>query len=462
MTYRWTELLTWRFLKDPIAICAAIVSAVLIALLADSYTTTDIFNLVWIVTTVILIMVFGSAERVLVEAVYRMAGTLIGVGLGALLAFGHNQMLKHGASPVGLHAYQLCLVVAIVFLVAILAKLFPSLHSIFAIAGLTTALLLFSPDLTITHQRTLSVLLAVVAAFASTLLFHYTLAEEVLFTENRKIALDVLELTEFAVSSAYLAKHEFDRASHEVRLGILSASSAWSAYSQWRWLTFRKPAFDFGSLTEALRPLYYEVFSLYWSHIETTQRPREVARLYCDSESDFQQFFYPIINAIVVTIRHSRDALDIILQPTSVSSQTRLLTFQRIIPELSSSLFLNLELLNVRYIENRLLCFSTRHQRWSVCDYMISLVCVLMELVEYIKVVVMLFAKEDALKYTDFAHRLEALKNRLNTLKFESRVSLDIVGTMTQIPSRDVLSADPDHRTSERVFPMALPTAILS
>ena len=454
VTFRFRDLFTWSFLKDPVAICTAIVSALLIAILANSYSEAGFFNLVWIVTSVILIMIFGSAQRVLVEAVFRMIGTVLGVGLGALLAFGHNQMLKHGASAVGLYAYQISLEVVVVFLVAILVKLYPALYGIFAITGLTTALLLFSPDLTVAHQRTLSVLIAVAMAFVSTLLFHYTLAEEVLFSEHRKIALDVLELTELAVSSEYTAKREFDLASHEVRDAIQSASSAWGAYAQWRRITFRKPVYDFGSLTDALRPLYYEVFSLYWSHTETTQRPREAQRLYCDSESDFNELFRPLIHALVASVRKCREALERVLRPTGVSPQTRLITLERLLPDLSSSLFLNMELLNLRYIENRLLCFSTRHQRWSVCDYMISLTCLLMELVEYLKFVVHLFATEDVRRYRDFEERLDHLKARLNTLKYESRLSVDVVGTLAVVPTRDVLTANPDHAISERVLPL--------
>lgn len=84
LSIRWRDFLSWYFLKDPLAICSAVVGAVLIAVLSNSFDPYGTLNLVWIVTTILLIMTFGSADRILVQAVFRIIGTIVGVGIGAL------------------------------------------------------------------------------------------------------------------------------------------------------------------------------------------------------------------------------------------------------------------------------------------------------------------------------------------------------------------------------------------
>ena len=450
---KWNDFFGWHFLKDPVAICTAVVSSVLIGIFSNIFDINGTLNLVWIVTTILLVMTFGSAEKILVQAVFRMVGTVIGVGIGALLAFGHGQMQKNGASAVALYAYQIALQVLIVFVIAAGTKLFPALYDILVIIALTTAILLFSPDLYFTKSRTLSVLLGVGAAFVCTLLFHYTVAEEVLFLEHRSAATNLMLLAEFAVSSEHRAKHEFEQSSQNIRSSLASASAAWTAYAQWRKLTCRKIPYDFEKLSEALRPLHYEVFSLYWSHAATGLRPRDASTLYCDTAADYETLFRPLIRNIIHGIRLFRHCMEIVLQPTSVSVAERRGALVRLIAIVESRFFLNLELFYVRYADNRLVCFSNRQQRWNMCDYMITLACVLMELIEYVKCVTQLFSNEDIDQYRDLLVRLSHLKDRLNELRYEAHsVELaDVVPLMAPIGIVEHGVSNPDHSRSEPV-----------
>jgi hypothetical protein len=446
----WNELASWHFLKDPTAISTAVLGAVLIAILSNSFDPTDTFNLVWIVTTILLIMIYGSAERIMFEAVFRMVGTIIGVGIGALLAFGEGEMVKNGAQPVAQYSYELSLEVFVVFLVAVTTKLFPMLGDLPFFTGLTVAILIFSPDLRISYQRTLSVLLAVAAAFICTVLFHFTMADELLFHEHRVVASNVLRLTELAISFPADAKREFDSITFTIRKALNSADVAWRAYAKWRQLTLRKPPYDFAFLTEALRPLYYESFSLFWSHTETTLRPSDSRILYCDTEEDYATLFHPLVHNIMQGIRDFRRSLDVVIQPTSVTHDQRANEIHSLVNLIGGTFHLNLELLNARYAENRLACFSSRSQRWCMCDYMLSLACVLMEMVEYLKRVISLFADEDVSRYGEFQTRLTQLKESLNTLKHESRIILDVTPALTHPPVIGEIFPNPDFSRSER------------
>ncbi len=450
----WREYLSWQFLRDPSAICTSVVVGVLIAILSNSFDPNNTFNLVWIATTVLLVMILGSAERILVESIFRMVGTLFGVGLGALIAFGHGQMVKNGASTVALYSYQISLEVVMIFAVAVLSKAFRVVGEIIYFTGLTATIMVFSPDLNIAHQRILSVLLAIGVSLACTVLFHYTMAEEILVKEHRLVSLNVLQLTEFAISSRLSEKHEFDHCAGIIRQSMISANVVWTAYLKWRLITFRKPGYDFSFVMEALRPLYYEAFSLYWSHIETALRPGDARVLYCDTESDYEVLFRPLVHSIKDGVREVKDILAQTIEPSHIAPQSRRYLFQHVTEIISTSFFLNLELLNMRYIDNRLLCFSTRSQRWSMCDYMISLACVLMELTEYIKRVVSLFSKEDVSHYEDILIRLSHLKDRLNTLKYESRIVLDVTPALathvSPVIEETEIVPNPDYTRSER------------
>lgn len=447
-----SEMFSWHFMKDPIAISTAVLVGVLIAILSNSFDPSNTFNLVWIVTTVLLIMIYGTAERVLVEAVFRMVGTTVGVGVGALLAFGEGEMEIRGGGGVAQYSYELSLQVVIVFLVAIVSRLFPALGNIPFFAGLTAAILIFSPDLAISYQRTLSVLLAVAVCLLCTIVFHYTMADELLFKEHRIVASHVLKVTEWAISFKFAAKDEFDRSTSLIRTALAEADIVWEAYVQWRRFTLRKPLYDFKYLTEALRPLYYESYSIYWRHAETALRPSDSQVLYCDSETDFETLFRPLITNIAFAVRDFREMLEVLIQPTRISPRVRCLAIERLIEDIGHSMFLNLELLSMRYVDNRLTCFSTRTQRWCMCDYMISLACVLMELIEYVKRIVSFFSSEDISRYQDYQTRLSHLKERLNTLKYESRLILDITPALSHAASIGEFITNPDHRRSERRF----------
>ena len=449
----WRDYLGWNFLKDPFAICTAVVAAVLIAILSNSFDPSNTFNLVWILTTVLLVMIVGSAERILVESIFRMIGTLLGVGLGALIAFGHGQMLNHGASSVSLYAYQLSLQVIIIFTVAVLSKAFRVVAEIIYFTGLTATIMVFAPDLAIAYQRILSILLAIGASLLCTVSFHYTMAQELLFKEHKTVAANVLQLTEFAIISELSEKHDFDQSASIIRASLISSSVVWGAYRKWRFLTLRKPIYDFAAVTQALRPLYYEVFSLYWSHIETTLRPGDARILYCDTEGDYEVLFKPLVHSIIEGVREVKACLAEIIEPYGITNAFRRSVFHRLTNIIVSSFFLNLELLNMRYIDNRLLCYSSRSQRWNMCDYMISLTCVLMELTEYLKQLVLLFAKEDIAHYEDIVIRLSHLKDQLNTLKYGSRIMIDVTPALAphavHLPEGEVVS-NPDFSRSER------------
>lgn len=427
---KWSQFLTWRFLKDPVAISVAVSMGVLIAILSNSFDRTKTLNLVWVVTTTLLLMTFGSVEKILVQSIFRIVGTVLGIGIGALLAFGHGELVKHGASQVALYSYEISIQVGIVFLVTVLVKLFPRVNDVFVIIGMTIAILLFSPDLAYTKSRTLSVLLAAGSAFACTILFHFTMSEELLFKEHEEAARNLMRLTRLAVSSEHQSKHEFDQSAHQIRASLRSAKTTWIAYLQWRKLTLRPPRYDFGALSDALRPLYYEVFSLYWSHTETNLRPRDAKRLYCDTEVHYRTLFKPLIHRIVKSIVKCSESLEIILHPTRASVLERKDELENLVSVLAIDFLLNLTLINIRYADNRLLCFSTRHQRWNMCDFIITLTCVLMELVEYLRAVVQLFSKEDLFEYGVLTRRIVHLKTRLNQIRFETHSMVDLLPVM--------------------------------
>ena len=426
---------SWTFLKDPFAVCAAAIIPLIIAVAVNEFDVRTTFNYVYISTTVLLIMLFGTAEKILVSTVYRIVGTLVGVSVGVLLAFGHGELVQHNVSHIGLFTFQLVFFIFIVFLVAFVTRVFSRYYDMFLLFAVSVATLIFSPDLTVAYSRTLSVLMAAVSAAFATIIFQYTRADHMLFREHRDAAGNLFELCEYAISSEHREKHEFDHRTHRMRMNLSTADAVWDAYSGWYRLTCRSPKYDFASLSNALRPLYYEVFSLYWSHVETNLRPRDATRLYCDTEADYQRLFRPLIQGIVGGVRQYKQRASAVLDP-NCNHDNRREHIEVMIEIIGGRFYMNLELMNIRYVENRLVCYSSRIQRWNMTDYMVTVACVIMELVDYTRSVVELFAKvEPVVEYTDQMDRLAVLKNRINDIRFEAH-SIEIASIVPVVRTR--------------------------
>jgi hypothetical protein len=233
-----------------------------------------------------------------------------------------------------------------------------------------------------------------------------------LFRDHREAAILVLELAEYAISSEHQEKHEFFRKTHRMRECLASADTSWEAYCIWRKWTFRKPRYDFGSLSEALRPLYYEVFSLYWSHVETALRPRDPTRLYCDSEQDYRRFFKPQIDVILSGIDEYKEHLVCIVLDPQTSHYDRRHAFEKMLSVGVGRYYRNIRILNKRFVDYRFECFQNRDQRWNMTEYIETVSCVLMELVEYISKIASMFVTVDS-EYADLVDRMLILKSRI-------------------------------------------------
>ena len=415
--------LSWTFLKDPIAVCVAAIIPLIIAVAINQFDIRTTFNYVYISTTVLLIMLFGSAEKILVLTVHRVVGTLFGVALGVLLAFGHGELVKNGTSHLVLYIYQLVFLVFVIFLIAFLTRIFPRYYDMFLLFAVSVATLIFSADLTVAYSRTFSVLIAAVSAAICTILFQYTRAHHMLFREHREAASNLFDICEYAISSEHREKHEFDKRTHHMRMSLNTADAVWDAYATWYKMTLRTPKYDFASLSEALRPLYYEVFSLYWSHVETNLRPRDATRLYCDTETEYLRLFRPLIQGIVDGVRRYKERVFSVLDPSCDPAKRRE-SLDVMISIIGGRFYMNLQLMNIRYVENRLVSYSTRIQRWNMTDYMVTVACVIMELIDYTHSVVELFSKVDTVaEYRDQIDRLSVLKSRLNDLRFETHTA---------------------------------------
>jgi hypothetical protein len=402
----------------------------MIAMGVNEFDIRSTLNLVYISSTVLLIMLFGSAERVLVSAIKRVIGTVLGAGIGVLLGMGHGAMVKANDPKVVIYTYQILVLIAVVFFIAFLTRLFPAYFDMFLLFGITITVLLFAVDLTISYSRTASVLTAALSATIFTFLFQFTRAEDMIFRDHQEAAALLLDLAEYAVSSEHQEKHEFFKQTHRMRECLASSDISWEAYAIWCKWTCRKPKFNFGSLSEALRPLYYEVFSLYWSHVETPLRPRYAARLYCDSDTDYRRNFKPQIDSILVGIREYKNHIRVILDPQA-SHYHRRHAVENVLTIIAVRFYLNLERLESSFIENRFACFHNRYQRWNMTEYIETVACVVIELVEYTTKVVSIFITADDADYADLVDRLIILRDRINTVRFEAG-EMDVVGIEQQ------------------------------
>lgn len=404
----WSHLCTWEFLRNPIAICTAMSVPVIIAIAVNSADAWQTLDEVWIATTVIRMMVFGTAEEVFVQTFYKTGGLAVGIAIGGFFGYLHSIMISNGISTVGSTAFQLGVESAIVFTCAVLFAIFPSLHEFLLVVSLGAATLVFTSDWTTVWSRAASIGLAAFFCVFFTALFYFTAAADFLFKEHRKAMKLMMRMCRQSVCLTSLDKHELDSINHHIRSSLSASDSVSIAYKRWRRFTFRKIEYNFNLLSESFRPLYYETFSIYWSHVETARRSPDATRMYCDLGNEYCVIFERIR-------KNMTDDLDGLISVfNSLLVRTRgdenLETIFNTLTTTLSHLSSEFTSLCTNYITHRDTCFSSHKQRWNTADYLVNLSTVLMELCSYSKAIVIVAAKGD----TELVRRTVNTINRID------------------------------------------------
>jgi hypothetical protein len=265
----------------------------------------------------------------------------------------------------------------------------------------------FTSDWSTVWSRAASIALATFFCVFFTALFYFTAAADFLFKEHRTLMDLMMRICRQSVCLMSLDTHDLNSISRHIRSSLSAADSVYIAYTRWRRFTCRKIEFDFSLLSDSFRPLYYETFSIYWSHVETGRRSSDAIRMYCDLNSEYCVIFEQIRRNMtddldgLVGVFHS-----LLTRKKNDNLETIFNTLTRTLSHLSEEF----TFLCANYIVHRHTCFSSHKQRWNTADYLVNLSTVLMELCSYSKAIVIVAAKAD----TELVRRTVNTINRID------------------------------------------------
>jgi hypothetical protein len=405
----------WVFIKKPFAAVLGVVLGALCAIIAtnEGLATIDPTSTVFVT---ILLIDFTSSESVYVTAFLRVLGTLLGLLLGAGVSFLSAFVLGEDVSNTGVYAYQLSCMAVLVFIPLIIQKKYPqySYTCIIFIYSVTT-LIFTGTSSAITIASIGAVLGGVIIATAIMWIFDYESAEVTLLNDHRKLLSYVLTMTRISIRANPTYKEDFFQILEDSKSSFSVNIDNITNYERWMKWTRRRCPFDFGALTKALRPLYHESASLFWSLcrdrvLRLDEHPTNDPRhLYCNTSEFYFDNYHKLVVSLVEAVDRIEWKLHRIFQQAPnrlLGSLKKRLVNHRVDPdglkeESKPSQLIN-EILKkdaqdyiytLIELKRRYFVFKTEThpnfaQQWLMCDYMYQLTLVLIEFVDYLLVVI--------------------------------------------------------------------------
>ena len=400
---------TWKVIKKPVAAVIAVVIGAVCAILVTEHevVTVDPSSVVFIT---ILLVDLGSSESFYVTAILRVLGTLLGLLAGAAISFISNKIVADGISHIGFRAFQLSCLAVLLFVPLVIQEKFPKYGYTSIIFIYTVTALIFSGtsnDITIATVVTLvgGIVIATIVMW----IFDYESAELTLLRDHRQLLSHVLTMVKLSVRANPNFKEDYFKILEESKSSFALNIDNITSYKRWMRWTRRHASFDFDALTKGLRPLYHQSASLFWSLcrdrvLKLDGVPaNDPCHLYCSST----ELYFDNFHELVVEIVQSVDGAEVKLSGILREHPSRLLGIikkgvRKTQPSTPSPYSVLADLLRVDILSFMKALIRMKHryftlkrtvhpnfgQQWLMSDYMYQLSLVLLEVMDYLLIVV--------------------------------------------------------------------------
>lgn len=429
----------WSYIKKPLA---AVLGVEVGAICAISVTqaglvTVDPSSVVFIT---VLLVDLSVSESFYVTAVFRVIGTLLGVSAGAAVSFLSNFIIDETVSSYGLHSFQLSCLAVLIFVPLMIQKAYPRYSYTCIIFIYTVTSLIFSGTTNaITFATIVAVVGGIIIATVIMRMFNYESAEKTLLRDHRQLLSHVLSMVRYAIHANNTFKEDYFKILEDSKSAFSQNVENITNYERWMRWTRRKSPFDFISLTKALRPLYHQSASLFWSlcrdRVLALGLPTyDAMHLYCDTS----EIYFDNFHELVVEMSNAADTLEGKLSSILHQSPSSLLgkikeTLHKGNREsvshpplasvvISSLLKEDIEVMiraivrmKGRYFTLKASAHRTFSQQWLMSDYIYQLSLVIIELLDYLAVVVENLVSEER-KRSRLAKHIRALTIRVESV----------------------------------------------
>ena len=431
------KVMTWKELKAPMAVTFACAFGMAIALVDRSIFNFDSpFDLKAssVLSAILLVMDMGSAEKFYVSTSYRMIGTLAGMCVGLLLALaegaiisGYKDHRKWHQEDWKIIVYRTSVLVPLIFASTLVMKRWSKIAYPVVVFAVQTPSVLFKKDMADAVSSIVSTVVALSFAALSIVVFDNMSTESIISESNYKAVEGVLSVMELSMKADHAKSDEFRKYSEQVHKFISQAESAAATYSDWRKVTCRKLDKDYSGLTKPLKALFYQAYSLFWSHAESFKATEyDAAILFCESDEIYRRFFKESVEEVIAAIRETRERFDKFLIRKYHTSEETFATFLGIVDGLLwDRLYVAQDQIRATYLDKRMECFPTFAQRWNMTHYMRQLCLMSLALLEYVKALAEIFL-EDVDKQAVLFRHIEELADALDEMRKNELVFLRI------------------------------------
>jgi hypothetical protein len=393
----------WRELQGPVSVTFACSIGMLLAFLDEKFLRSPMkIEATAVISSILLVMEKGSAERFYITVTYRILGTLAGMSLGLAFSLVEDD-ISSSYKDTGnrdrhdddwkLILFRTSVLVPVILTSTLLMKIFPKYAYPLVIFCVQTATGLFAENLGRATSKFTSSLIAIFIAVISVVTFDNITAERMMIESNSKALDGVLSVMELAVRGDPQKISEFQTYSDQVHKSISSAEASIETYAQWKTIRFKKVFRDFTLLVKPLRSLFYQAYSLFWSNSESFRADKyNPTILFCNSEDLYQKYFAQDIATIELTIFEIKTEFSNFFSKTYHGDEEVYPVLDRLIDGyLNSGLLATQERIRGNYFRFRGQCFSTFVQRCDATDYINELALMTIALTEYIRSFLNLF-----------------------------------------------------------------------
>ena len=411
-------------LRGPISITFACTFGLAIALIDQYYYPKSPIELEAkeVVSSILLVMDLGSAEKFYVSTVFRLMGMIAGIAFGVSIGMVPKLIWPSGLGKDEewkIMTYRATIFGAVVLMAMLLMKRYPKYSFPFIIFAIKFPTGLLAKTVKDAISKILSDVAALFIAMLSIVVFERINTTALLTESNGKAISGVLRICELAIDSQEDEVEEFNARSEEVHKIVSQAEASISTYFQWRAMTCRSESRkDFSLIVKPLRPLFYEGYSLFWSNKQSyhcAEYKSEI--LFCDSFELYELHFRAPRDQLVEALRCIRNEFEVFLSKSYFTQEYSEEMLTRVIQtHLWDGIFVSQQFIRGAYMEHRTDCFSTFAQRWNVTHFMRQISVMSLALVEYVRALSMLFIKDEDKKALMGQH-LDELAEALEELR---------------------------------------------
>ena len=444
--------LTWRDIRGPVSVTVACAVGMSLALVDEHYFPFSPFALKagGVIGTTLMVMDMASAEKFYLKIFFRTIGTVGGVALGLWYSVLESHVAAtYKASAKERHAddwilvaFRIALLVPTIFICGVLGKIRPVYAYPLVVFAVQVPGGLFAKSVRDATGIALSSICAVLVAVFSIVIFENFNAESLLMETSNKAIQGVLTIFSLAAHAEAQNLDPFVESAEKVHKAINAAESSIATYHEWRAVTWREVEHDFTGIVKALKPLFYQSYSLFWTNTASfNAQDYRADILFCDSPELFNQHFKSLVEEIQIAVNGIKHQLEVFFatqfrQPLEVEAMLEAVIHSF----LWNGLVSIQDHLRAQYIEHRSKTHTSFAQRWNMADYLRQFSLMTLALVEYVRALTLLFLIHEEDMQTKLLHQIDDLSDALDQMR--NKEDPGVVGGKSRTSSKTSFPAD--------------------